>query len=241
MGDLKQWERQPGEPERTYSQFLLYLECGETRKIADAYRKWWRNRNKHKGAEELERLEPKIMPPSGWYTHSGQWDWVKRAQAYDIWVRQSRIDEEREEEERLRREARANRRNLLNASLGTLAKGLEVMNDILAKHAQAPAQIDLGELMQANMMLVKELRTEYGDDPKSKLEISGPNDGPVVLASIDQIREERWRMAAEAMAQALNPALPVPDDKKQTEGNEPRMNTNTHEAGESDLEDAGSE
>lgn len=215
MGETRIWERQPGEPERAFAQFLLYLESGDGRTIAEAYRKWWHIRNKHKIEQGLVRDERQIQPPQVWYTTFRDWNWEKRARAYDIHVRQSRIDAEREDEDRLRKEARDNRRNLLNASLGTLAKSLEVMNKMLEKHEQEPVPLELGQLMQANMALVKELRTEFGDDPKAKVELSGPDGGPLVVANIDQIREERWKLATEALLAAeAPPSRPSPVSEK---------------------------
>ena len=202
MDDIKPWERQAGENDREYTHFLAYLGCGEGRTLTNAYREYWRNRNKHKPQAWVEEKISKIYPYPTYYTLAERMNWKKRAAAYDIFQRESRLARERADEERLRTEARDNRRNLLNGSLGTLATALNVMNRMLEKHEDEPVPLEIGSLMRASTELVRELRTEFGDNPKTKIELTGAEGGPVQM-SIEDVRAKRLADAQEAMAVAL--------------------------------------
>ena len=72
------WDRQPGETAPAFSAFTTYLDLGEGRTVAAAYR--------------LHRGKPPTVRPSGRFVAWARaHDWHARADAYDLHVRRERI------------------------------------------------------------------------------------------------------------------------------------------------------
>jgi hypothetical protein len=71
--DVSPWERREGE-DRWYSRFLLYRDMGASRSLLGAI---------HLEEAKKSKEKQSISPPGAWSNAFKQWDWKKRAQAWD--------------------------------------------------------------------------------------------------------------------------------------------------------------
>jgi hypothetical protein len=74
---LEPWDRQPREPARWYTRFLLFLEEGPARTVKGAYRKAGRGAN-----------QPASGASASWVRAARAWNWSERAIAWDVHQRE---------------------------------------------------------------------------------------------------------------------------------------------------------
>lgn len=78
--DRKEWEQQEGEPNSKYYEFTFYRDLSTSeRSLNNAYANYLLSDSKHKGTKSV------TTRPGAWDAHSGEWNWVARAQAYDVY------------------------------------------------------------------------------------------------------------------------------------------------------------
>lgn len=67
------WSQREGEPDGAYARFLVYCHLGPSRSIDAAYR-----------AVVGAAKGSKRRAPGQWFRDSQQWDWPRRAEAWDV-------------------------------------------------------------------------------------------------------------------------------------------------------------
>lgn len=137
------WEIREGETDFWYSRFLIYLNLGPTRTLAEAWRIHCKEEDKDPG---------KVASPR-WYEQSREWNWPERARVYDQY-RRAIVRVQEEEDRKL---ARDERRRVLR---GVGDKVLELVQD------WDPNQEELGsnQVIEVLEFFLKQSRQEYGDD-----------------------------------------------------------------------------
>lgn len=82
------WDQLPGEPPSAYARFLVYLNLGISRTLADACQTVLDERQQNVTKRNTRKRPKKanIRRPTGqWAEDSAQWRWKDRAEAWDIW------------------------------------------------------------------------------------------------------------------------------------------------------------
>lgn len=69
------WDQQPGEPDAAFKRFLVYLYLGPGRTLNSAYRR---------SVPASDRVESRRATGT-WHADSRQWNWMQRADAFDIY------------------------------------------------------------------------------------------------------------------------------------------------------------
>lgn len=156
--ELAPWERQPHEPALWFGRFAVYRDLGPARSVMEAWRI-----DKHRRGNTSKAKSPN----NSWYTRAMEWEWDKRATAYDAYMdhqkllaRQEEIRLKREAEAEAREESRQQRRQILTGFLGKLAQSL---------NAFEADDATLNELTRATQMVVEQLRAEYNDLPTQRI------------------------------------------------------------------------
>lgn len=89
VSDLVAWERQPGEPSRSYHAFAHYRDLGTSRSVDKA----WRLHKTACDAADRSQVDSRRSTRQ-WNTWASQWDWLTRVELYDA-------DLDRQQRERL--------------------------------------------------------------------------------------------------------------------------------------------
>lgn len=152
------WDRRPGEPGLWWGRFLLYRDLGPKRAIRETYQ---RDREA-RGRRRSEQIS------GAWYRAAVQWEWKKRADAWDVAERE-RLEEEREA---LRLEDRAARIEILKAARFKLVQALDKLK---------PEDASWTEVYSGLKMVNGELRAEHDDEPKQRVEAKIEHAGQVDL------------------------------------------------------------
>ena len=79
-GQRRPWDRQDGEPARWYARFLVYMELGPARTLAEAYANTLEKAGK---GRKSTRPDGKLRPSGGWNTASRKYRWRERTLAWD--------------------------------------------------------------------------------------------------------------------------------------------------------------
>ena len=83
-GERKPWDQMPGEPDRWYGRFKVYLELGPTRTLQAA---------DTRGRSNRAGIEPLTTEPASWSMVSRKWHWRQRANAWDVQQRAAAGDQ----------------------------------------------------------------------------------------------------------------------------------------------------
>src|SRR5262249_5670477 len=76
----KPWDQRPDEPDPAFVRFLIYRDLGPGRSLIQAYLAFLRLLD-----GSTEGVERRSIPGQ-WYRDSRQWEWVRRARAWDVEV-----------------------------------------------------------------------------------------------------------------------------------------------------------
>ncbi len=141
------WEQWDGEPPRWYERFVAYMLMGpKKRSIRGCFKKFYHG-----------RLGNEFFTPQRWYNASSDWQWAKRAGAWDI--EQARLLAVADQEERL--EARTQRRTLIRDLGEVFAEKIDDLRD------QEITWRNASDLLK---VVTETSRTEYDDLPAQKIE-----------------------------------------------------------------------
>jgi hypothetical protein len=154
---LALWERQPGESAKAFAAFTAYRDLpAERRSVREAYAV---SRGPKQGQNQVIR-----SAPGTWREWASKNAWAARAEAWDR--EQDRVARG----ELARRRARS-RLSRIQAYEGALAMGLRALRDIEASGGAAA----IGAAVAARLVMDAgdRLRTDLGDDPPQRVEISG--------------------------------------------------------------------
>ncbi|HIP95827.1 MAG TPA: hypothetical protein EYH32_01285 [Anaerolineae bacterium] len=177
------WERQRDEqgnlePARWFYRFdTFYRPLGPERSLLAAYNAWLAQRG----------VKRRNSVPRSWQRAAEKWRWKQRAEAWDAWQRQKRLEEEEEE----RRRWRKRRLELLHSFYDKVADALRGFN---------PTEATLSQLTQAVRVAAEQLRAEFDDLPTQRHQI-GVRLEDVLDALPDGFREEVRRALAEALSE----------------------------------------
>ena len=139
---LRDWQRQPNEPPRAYDAFETYFSLPvHDRSIDAAY-----------FAANKEQIGVKKRAPTQWFTWSVQYEWVRRADAWDAHVSAERHRQFLEEAT----EDRKQRLVILKAARAKLRAAIVLLDPETAKW---------GEVFAAIRIINEQLRAEYDDVP----------------------------------------------------------------------------
>jgi hypothetical protein len=144
----KLWDRQSGETNRAYEALCAYLQLGPRRSLAKAAEVFYDG----KSAGKVRHFER-------W---SSQYEWVKRAEAWD--EHQRALDAR--EYEIARREAKQSRLRALHDLQGLVIDAIGKLT------AQAIAQGEFADIVRASKMIWEQQRIEYDEVPASKTDIT---------------------------------------------------------------------
>lgn len=181
---IEPWEKQKGESTKTYTLFNEYLKLGSMRTLV-------------KVREQVTRDDNFLNTPtlSSLTNLSSKWEWVKRAEAYDIY----QIEFEREE-----LEARAKRR--LKVRLDQAEKEEDKFHDEMMRFMDmddktlSPSKkaYAISELSKAKKNATDSQRLDFGEPTNiSKTEVKGEMDisgDPELLKDPDWIQAKRKAM-----------------------------------------------
>lgn len=193
------WDRQPGEPALWFGRFdTFYRPLGPERSLRAAYTAWQAQRS---GSQKAPK-SPGISVSRSWRNAAEQWRWRVRAEAWDAAERE-RLRAEEEEERRKDREQRI---KLLKAYRARLVQALQALKPENARWAEVTAGIRaVGE----------ELRTEYGDQPAQRHEITGQGGGPVRVQDVDAAIERELERLVTARQAGLAGAAEAEADSSE--------------------------
>ena len=153
------WEMLPRETGKSYSAFKTYKNMPAVeRTVSETYRR--------------ERKKPDAKQAAAWfYDWSRLNDWVKRANAHDVYLdaltRQAELED--------RRTSRRRRRLALHGLLGKATSMLGTVD---------PKSVRFGDVAQGIAIAVRELRNEYDEAPQQQAVVTLVNGGTAPIAAL---------------------------------------------------------
>jgi hypothetical protein len=185
MGSSRIWDRQPDEKLEWYNRFRkYYLPQGPGRKISKAWRLWYVET--HKGIEDPAKVARN--PNLYWHDRAKKWDWLKRAQAWDV------------EELRLMEERRLARIEKLEAQKSDLIGNFLTKVDAAIEKLKLD-EVNLSQVTEAVKAVASEVRLEVGEPtPATRIELTGAKGGPIKTEDRSLIAERLMAFIEEARA-----------------------------------------
>lgn len=154
------WSQQPGENNRWFNRFELYRLAGPNRSMLDAY-----NEEHRRKAEKAGKVyKRKTSMASNFYEKAREWQWEKRAQAWDNHVLEQQRAKDAEARGKALEQVHKLRRTTIEALQAML--GQVITAEQKAVKQTGEPSIDpktLKELAQAASIIFKESRIEFGE------------------------------------------------------------------------------
>lgn len=138
--EVMPWEQQPREPRIAYACFCVYRDLGTDRSLTKAYREAIARRERESSIPSRRVGSTRNRATGQWHTWSRQWEWEKRAQAWDNHLDRMRRDALEGEHLEYLREHMTRRRKLATVMQNTAIQMLTIANRELSK------QDDQGEV-----------------------------------------------------------------------------------------------
>lgn len=177
------WDQQPGEPDRWYGRFQIYLGLGPTRNFLAAYRKLPGNSSKHGDGD--------------WSARAAQWRWRERAHAWDVWQRELLALSERN----LRAGLHYTRVGVTEETLDAIRAALDAADIAGADQQTAREWLPQLRVFLRDMLVVQRQEFEHdftGDDPAAAAALTA-----------DDLRAAQRQLEGGAVL-AGAPAAPLP-------------------------------
>ncbi len=174
--DARAWDRQVREKSHQHAAFLIYLNLGPNRTLAQAYRQWRAERQSQPNLIEAS------SPSAAWKRWFKCHKWEQRAAAWDDWKRCEQDRAEREVEEQLW-EKKVERRRALDE-----IKFQRIMS--------MNAQID--EILRSPTGLTRSRQTSEVEGKQVMVEVDRPRQFEVLSEKLDTLEDRYFDRAGSA-------------------------------------------
>jgi hypothetical protein len=182
VGDRKPWDQVPGEPDRWFARFQLYLELGVTRTL-----------NATAAAAGRQERGAPLVASSEWSHSARRWHWRIRAHAWDVHQRELLALSERN----TRLALHSRRVERMEDYIDAVCEVLDAANMTAADEQLAREWLPQMRLFLRDLLVAERQEFERGD-----YERDDPDSGLVITA--DDLRAAQ--RALESQAQASQPA-----------------------------------
>ncbi|MFN8466317.1 MAG: hypothetical protein U0X20_12240 [Caldilineaceae bacterium] len=190
-GDRKPWDQMPGEPDKWYGRFLVYLNMGPARSFMAA-------------GKEIAKNTKAGNPYNGFWTGiTRQWRWRERARAWDIYQRDVLAISERN----MRLALRSRRVELIEDYLDSVCGVLDNAKMWDADEEQAREWLPQMRVFLRDLLTAERLEFERLDYERDE-----PTDGLVITA--DDLRAAQRQLETSATKTApmyVSPSPPKPE------------------------------
>lgn len=139
---IEPWLRQHNEPIEWYERFQKFMLLGTSRDLATIY---------------IDVTGKKGAVPHKWIDVYDLWKWKSRAEAWD----EAELSKDRIAEEKSRKEAREQRRDMLNAFYDKTLEAIALLE---------PEEASWKSITAAFRVLIQEIRAEYDELPTQRIQ-----------------------------------------------------------------------